>query len=51
MQEEIAYYNKYADAINYVQSQITDKALNFKPGEEWGEQEIANLIQLIQTLV
>lgn len=51
MQKSLDYYNKFSDAIEYVQNQLQNAALNFKPGEEWGADEIANLIQLLQDLV
>lgn len=51
MEESLEYYNKFSDAVQYVQNQIANAALKFKPGDQWGANEISNLIQLMQDLV
>lgn len=41
----------YDAKIEYINNQITQTALNFKPGEAWGGEEIQVLVELLQQLV
>lgn len=42
---------RYGELIEYVNKQLSEATLNFKPGDSWGAEEIAVLVQLLQDLV